>query len=84
MSELRSRAEDQQKISQRWAPVYDRVYRGILRDGHRKLAALSAAAGTDILEIGVGTGLTLGHYPRHCRVTASKDRSAKVSACASI
>lgn len=49
MSELRSRAEDQQKIYQRWAPVYDRVYRGILRDGHRKLAALAAAAGTDIL-----------------------------------
>ncbi|MBB2791663.1 UNVERIFIED_ORG: phosphatidylethanolamine/phosphatidyl-N-methylethanolamine N-methyltransferase [Rhizobium pisi] len=69
MSELRNRAEDQQKIYQRWAPVYDRVYRGILRDGHRKLAALAAAAGTDILEIGVGTGLTLGHYPGRCRVT---------------
>lgn len=69
MSELRNRADDQQKIYQRWAPVYDRVYRGILRDGHRKLAALAAAAGTDILEIGVGTGLTLGHYPHRCRVT---------------
>lgn len=69
MSERLNRAEDQQKIYQRWAPVYDRVYRGILRDGHRKLAALAAAAGTDILEIGVGTGLTLAHYPRHCRVT---------------
>lgn len=69
MSERRNRAEDQQKIYQRWAPVYDRVYRGILRDGHRKLAALAAAAGTDILEIGVGTGLTLAHYPSRCRVT---------------
>ncbi|MGO7457885.1 SAM-dependent methyltransferase, partial [Rhizobium ruizarguesonis] len=38
MAELRSRAEDQQKIYQLLAPVYDRVYRGILRDGHRKLA----------------------------------------------
>ncbi|MBB3355777.1 class I SAM-dependent methyltransferase [Rhizobium lentis] len=69
MSERRNRAEDQQKIYQRWAPVYDRVYRGILRDGHRKLAAFAAAAGTDILEIGVGTGLTLAHYPNRCRVT---------------
>ncbi|MBB2671171.1 UNVERIFIED_ORG: ubiquinone/menaquinone biosynthesis C-methylase UbiE [Rhizobium esperanzae] len=69
MSELRKRAENQQKIYQRWAPVYDRVYRGILRDGHRKLAALAAAAGTDILEIGTGTGLTLAHYPIRCRVT---------------
>jgi len=69
MSELRSRPEDQQKIYQRWAPVYDRVYRGLLADGHRKLAALAAAAGTDILEVGVGTGLTLRHYPSRCRVT---------------
>jgi phosphatidylethanolamine/phosphatidyl-N-methylethanolamine N-methyltransferase len=68
MPELHNTREDQQKIYQRWAPVYDRVYRGILRDGHRKLAALASAAGSDILEIGVGTGLTLGHYPRHCRV----------------
>ncbi|NYJ15052.1 phosphatidylethanolamine/phosphatidyl-N-methylethanolamine N-methyltransferase [Rhizobium leguminosarum] len=69
MSELGSRPEDQQKIYQRWAPVYDRVYRGLLSDGHRKLAALAAAAGTDILEVGVGTGLTLRHYPSRCRVT---------------
>ncbi|ARQ09327.1 phosphatidylethanolamine N-methyltransferase protein [Rhizobium etli] len=69
MSELGNRAKDQKKIYQRWAPVYDRVYRGILRDGHRKLAALAAAAGTDILEIGTGTGLTLAHYPSRCRVT---------------
>lgn len=69
MAELHNTAEDQQKIYQRWAPVYDRVYRGILRDGHRKLAALASAAGTDILEIGTGTGLTLGYYPSRCRVT---------------
>ncbi|ABC90006.1 putative ubiquinone/menaquinone biosynthesis methyltransferase protein [Rhizobium etli CFN 42] len=69
MSELGNRAKDQKKIYQRWAPVYDRVYRGILRDGHRKLAGLAAAAGTDILEIGTGTGLTLAHYPSRCRVT---------------
>jgi phosphatidylethanolamine/phosphatidyl-N-methylethanolamine N-methyltransferase len=65
----RHRAEDQQKIYQRWAPVYDQVYRGILRDGHRTLARLAAGAGTEILEIGVGTGLVLSHYPRRCRVT---------------
>lgn len=66
---VQKQAEDQQKIYQRWAPVYDRVYRSILRDGHRTLARLAADAGVDILEIGVGTGLVLSHYPRRCRVT---------------
>lgn len=69
MGQVQDKAEDQQKIYQRWAPVYDRVYRGLLRDGHRTLARLAADAGTDILEIGVGTGLVLSHYPRRSRVT---------------
>jgi len=69
MGHAQKQAEDQQKIYQRWAPVYDRVYRSILRDGHRTLARLAADAGADILEIGVGTGLVLSHYPRRCRVT---------------
>jgi ubiquinone/menaquinone biosynthesis C-methylase UbiE len=67
--QVQNQAEDQQKIYQRWAPVYDQVYRGLLRDGHRTLARLAADAGTDILEIGVGTGLVLSHYPRRSRVT---------------
>ena len=67
--QIQNQAEDQQKIYQRWAPVYDRVYRSLLRDGHRTLARLAAGAGTDILEIGVGTGLVLSHYPRRSRVT---------------
>jgi len=69
MGQVQKQAGDQQKIYQRWAPVYDRVYRSILRDGHRTLARLAADAGADILEIGVGTGLVLSHYPRRCRVT---------------
>lgn len=67
--QVQNQGEDQQKIYQRWAPVYDQVYRGLLRDGHRTLARLAADAGTDILEIGVGTGLVLSHYPRRSRVT---------------
>lgn len=69
MGQVRNQAEDQQKIYQRWAPVYDRIYRGLLRDGHRTLARLAADAGTDILEIGVGTGLVLSYYPLRSRVT---------------
>lgn len=61
--------EHQQKVYQRWAPIYDGIYRSILRDGHRKIAEFAARAGQDILEVGVGTGLALRHYPRHCRIT---------------
>jgi phosphatidylethanolamine/phosphatidyl-N-methylethanolamine N-methyltransferase len=61
--------ERQRQVYRRWAPVYDRIYRGILQDGHRKLASLAAAAGRDILEVGVGTGLVLPYYPERCRVT---------------
>ncbi len=61
--------ERQRQVYRRWAPVYDRIYRGILQDGHRKLAHLAAAAGRDILEVGVGTGLVLPYYPDRCRVT---------------
>lgn len=69
MEQVRRSTEQQRKVYRRWAPVYDRVYRGLLRDGHRKVAALAAKAGRDILEIGVGTGLVLPHYPAQCRVT---------------
>ncbi|MCQ1853922.1 class I SAM-dependent methyltransferase [Neorhizobium galegae] len=69
MAVIRNSAEHQQKVYERWAPVYDRVYRGLLRDGHRTVARLAAEVGRDILEVGVGTGLVLPYYPKHCRVT---------------
>lgn len=69
MTRFHAAAERQRNIYRRWAPVYDHVYRGILRDGQRKLATLAARAGTEILEVGVGTGLTLPLYPAGCRVT---------------
>lgn len=69
LAAIRNSAEHQQKVYQRWAPVYDRVYRGILKDGHRTVARLAAEAGRDILEVGVGTGLVLPYYMENCRVT---------------
>jgi len=66
---IRNSAEHQQKVYERWAPVYDRVYRGLLRDGHRTVAKLAGEAGRDILEVGVGTGLALSYYPQQCNVT---------------
>jgi len=69
LATIRNSAEHQQKVYEKWAPVYDRVYRGLLKDGHRTVARLAAEAGRDILEVGVGTGLVLPYYPKHCHVT---------------
>jgi phosphatidylethanolamine/phosphatidyl-N-methylethanolamine N-methyltransferase len=60
--------EGQRRAYARWAPIYDYVYHGLLADAHRRTAAAAAAAGPDILEVGVGTGLVLSHYPAHARV----------------
>lgn len=71
----------------KWAPFYDAVYTKILRQGQTEAAQAALACGRDILEVGVGTGLSLGDYPAGYNVTGidlSKpmlDRAAaKVSA----
>lgn len=60
--------EGQRRAYARWAPYYDHVYHKLLSDAHRRTASAAAAAGADILEIGVGTGLVLPYYPARCRV----------------
>lgn len=59
------------ELYQRLAPVYDVIY-GILLQPGRQLAMrrLVARGSQRILEIGVGTGFALGHYPSGCRVVA--------------
>jgi phosphatidylethanolamine/phosphatidyl-N-methylethanolamine N-methyltransferase len=49
----------------RWAPIYDRFYRNILKPGQLEAVRAAVACGASILEVGVGTGLSLGYYPRH-------------------
>jgi phosphatidylethanolamine/phosphatidyl-N-methylethanolamine N-methyltransferase len=60
--------EGQRRAYARWAPIYDAVYHRFLSDAHRRTAARAAAAGPDILEVGVGTGLVLSYYPAQARV----------------
>lgn len=53
----------------RWAGVYDLVFGPIFRRARRRAARiLDPRPGERILEVGVGTGLSLKHLPRHCRV----------------
>lgn len=55
----------------RLAPLYDVVYGALLQPGRRRaLTRLAAGAGERVLEVGVGTGLTIHRYPADCRVTA--------------
>jgi len=64
---------DQQAITaayRRYAPVYDFLFGPVFEPGRRRLVeALNCRPGDEILEVGVGTGLSLPYYPRHAHVT---------------
>jgi phosphatidylethanolamine/phosphatidyl-N-methylethanolamine N-methyltransferase len=54
----------------RWAGVYDTVFGGISSKGRlRAVSLINRLPGTDVLEVGVGTGLALPHYHRDKRIT---------------
>ncbi|MFB9150062.1 class I SAM-dependent methyltransferase [Roseovarius ramblicola] len=53
----------------RWAPVYDATFGKITHAGRRAAVAHIDARGGDVLEVGVGTGLSLAAYGRGLRVT---------------
>jgi phosphatidylethanolamine/phosphatidyl-N-methylethanolamine N-methyltransferase len=52
----------------RWAPVYDVVYDKLTEPAARAAVEAAMACGPRVLEAGVGTGLSLGYYPRHAEV----------------
>lgn len=52
----------------RWAPVYDAVYARMLRTGRQEAAKAALQSGSTILEVGVGTGLSLADYPDDAQV----------------
>lgn len=46
----------------RWAPIYDMVFGPVFRRGRRAAIAAAERTGGRILEVGVGTGISLPHY----------------------
>src|SRR5262245_43123230 len=56
------------KAYARWAPIYDLVFAKIFQRGHRAAVAACERVGGRILEVGVGTGLTLPYYSGSARV----------------
>lgn len=53
----------------RWAPIYDHTFGAITNAGRRRVAALANAKGGVLLEVGVGTGMSLRFYGPSLRVT---------------
>jgi phosphatidylethanolamine/phosphatidyl-N-methylethanolamine N-methyltransferase len=52
-----------------YAPLYDRLFGAIFEPGRRALAeAACASQPRSLLEVGVGTGLTLCQYPCDCEI----------------
>lgn len=56
------------KAYARWAPIYDVVYDKLTEPAARAAVNAAVACGPRVLEAGVGTGLSLGYYPRHAEV----------------
>jgi phosphatidylethanolamine/phosphatidyl-N-methylethanolamine N-methyltransferase len=53
----------------RWAPVYDGTFGVFTRLGRQRLVEHVNRRTGSVLEVGVGTGLSLGRYAPHLRVT---------------
>ena len=54
---------------QRYAPLYDWIFGAVLKPGRSALTAAVRDLGPkSVLEVGVGTGLTLQDYPPQCRL----------------
>jgi phosphatidylethanolamine/phosphatidyl-N-methylethanolamine N-methyltransferase len=56
------------KAYARWAPVYDLVFGAIFERGRHAAIAAAERVGGRILEVGVGTGISLPSYSKSCRL----------------
>lgn len=58
------------RVYAKLTPVYDVLYGPVLHAGRvTAISRMALEAGAHVLEVGVGTGLTLSLYPDECRVT---------------
>ncbi len=53
----------------RWAPIYDRTFGAVTNMGRRRAVEYINRRGGSVLEVGVGTGLSLEHYGPQIQVT---------------
>ncbi|WP_316165819.1 MULTISPECIES: class I SAM-dependent methyltransferase [unclassified Bradyrhizobium] len=62
---------DRQSVEQaydRWAPIYDLVFGGVFEKGRKAAISATNKMGGRVLEVGVGTGISLPLYAPNVRV----------------
>jgi phosphatidylethanolamine/phosphatidyl-N-methylethanolamine N-methyltransferase len=59
-----------EKAYTRWAPVYDLVFGAVFDQGRQLAIAAANRIGGQILDVGVGTGVSLPEYSASCRISA--------------
>ncbi len=55
----------------RWAPVYDLVFGGVFSKGRKAAIHATNKIGGRVLEVGVGTGISLPQYAPHLRIVGT-------------
>ena len=56
------------KAYERWAPIYDLVFGKVFNQGRQSTIAEADRIGGRVLDVGVGTGLSLSDYSRNVRL----------------
>jgi phosphatidylethanolamine/phosphatidyl-N-methylethanolamine N-methyltransferase len=56
------------KAYARWAPVYDLVFGAVFERGRQAAVAAAEQIGGRVLEVGIGTGISLPLYSGNCRL----------------
>jgi phosphatidylethanolamine/phosphatidyl-N-methylethanolamine N-methyltransferase len=72
MSTLSDADLDKQTVTKayaRWAPVYDLVFGAVFERGRHAAITAAERVGGRILEVGVGTGISLPNYSKDCRLS---------------
>ena len=59
------------KAYARWAPVYDLVFGAVFDAGRKASIAAAERIGGRILDVGIGTGISLTDYSPQNRIVAS-------------
>jgi len=67
----KSKRKHRHGIYRLYAPIYDRFMAPSFADGHSKMyTSLNLKPGNHVLEVGVGTGVSLKYYPAFVKVEA--------------
>jgi phosphatidylethanolamine/phosphatidyl-N-methylethanolamine N-methyltransferase len=63
----------------RWAPIYDLVFGGVFGKGRQAAILSTNSIGGRVLEVGVGTGISLPQYAPHLRIFGTDISEAMLS-----